>query len=83
LRLLAFLSTKFYPYLVDLKGPSGSFWLLFAATSFIGAVFVLFKVPETKNRRLESILREMNEDPPEETKLTQPQTEIPWTDISK
>jgi SP family facilitated glucose transporter-like MFS transporter 8 len=65
--LLAFLSTKFYPSLIDLLEPHGCFWL-FAAVSIAGAVFIFFKLPETKNRCLDSILRELNGDPPEEVK---------------
>ncbi|XP_069691034.1 facilitated trehalose transporter Tret1-like isoform X4 [Periplaneta americana] len=65
--LLAFLSTKFYSTLVDLLEPHGCFWL-FTAVSFAGAIFTFFQIPETKNRSLESILRELNGDPPEDCK---------------
>jgi SP family facilitated glucose transporter-like MFS transporter 8 len=66
--ILAFLSTKFYNDLVSLLKLHGSFWL-FAGFSFAGAVFTFFQVPETKNRSIESILLELNGDPPSETRV--------------
>ncbi|KAJ4426137.1 hypothetical protein ANN_26946 [Periplaneta americana] len=59
--LTAFLSTKFYPNLVHLLGLPGCYWL-FASICVVCAVFTIFKIPETKNRSLESILRELNGD---------------------
>jgi SP family facilitated glucose transporter-like MFS transporter 8 len=64
--ILAFFSTKFYNVLIGLLGVHGCCWL-FAGVSFAGAVFTFFQLPETKNRSLESILRELNNDPPLET----------------
>jgi SP family facilitated glucose transporter-like MFS transporter 8 len=61
--MLVFISTKFYELLVGLLGVHGCFWM-FSGFSFIGAVFTFFQLPETKNRSLESILRELNGDPP-------------------
>lgn len=61
--ILAFLSTKFYNVLVGLLGVHGCFWL-FSGVSFAGAVFTFFQLPETKNRSLESILLELNGNPP-------------------
>lgn len=63
--MLAFLSTKFFNVLVDLLEVYGCFWL-FAAVSYAGALLTFFQLPETKNRSLESILRELNGDPPAE-----------------
>ena len=57
--ILSFLSTKFFSEMVDTMGPHGCFFL-FTAVSFAGAIFVYFQLPETKNRPLESILRELN-----------------------
>jgi len=47
--------------MVDTMGPHGCFFL-FTAVSFEGAIFVYYQLPETKNRPLESILRELNEE---------------------
>ncbi|KAJ4426148.1 hypothetical protein ANN_26957 [Periplaneta americana] len=57
--LMAFLSTKFYINIVDLLGLHGCYWL-FACVSIACAVFTMIMVPETKNRSLDSILRELN-----------------------
>ncbi|KAJ4426144.1 hypothetical protein ANN_26953 [Periplaneta americana] len=59
--LSAFLPTKFYVNIVDLLGLHGCYWL-FAFVCVACAVFTFFKIPETKNRSLESILRELNGD---------------------
>ncbi|XP_069691024.1 facilitated trehalose transporter Tret1-like [Periplaneta americana] len=56
--ILSFIALKFYSTLVNLLYVHGTFWF-FAAFSFIGAVFVFIMLPETKNRSLESILKEM------------------------
>ncbi|XP_069689884.1 facilitated trehalose transporter Tret1-like isoform X2 [Periplaneta americana] len=57
--LTAFISTKFYVNIIDLLGLQGCYWL-FAFVCIVCAVFTFFKVPETKNRSLGSILCELN-----------------------
>ena len=56
---LAFLIMQFYPTLLTIIKGYGCFWL-FSCVSFIGACYAYWEVPETKNRSLESILRELN-----------------------
>ncbi|PSN57526.1 hypothetical protein C0J52_01619 [Blattella germanica] len=56
---LAFIITKFYPILVPIINSYGCFWI-FAGVALFGAVYIYFELPETKNRSLESILRELN-----------------------
>ena len=58
---LAFLTTKFYPAMVHLMGLHGCYWF-FCAVCIVSTVFTVLKVPETKNRSLESILSELNGD---------------------
>lgn len=43
-----------FPYLLKTAGPAGSFWL-YAATTPLAFLFVLFFVPETKGKTLEQI----------------------------
>ena len=62
---LGFLATKFYSLMEDKMGPHGCFFM-FTAVSLAGAAFVYLQLPETKNRSLESILRELNGDPSED-----------------
>ncbi|XP_069690347.1 facilitated trehalose transporter Tret1-like [Periplaneta americana] len=57
--ILSFISLQFYSTLVNLLYGHGTFWV-FAAFSFIGALFIFIMLPETKNRSLESILKEMD-----------------------
>ncbi|CAG2059555.1 unnamed protein product [Timema podura] len=57
--LWAFLVSKFFTALCYTLGDHGCFWL-FAVICLMGAVFIHFFVPETKNRSLQSILRELN-----------------------
>ncbi|XP_069689886.1 facilitated trehalose transporter Tret1-like [Periplaneta americana] len=59
--LTAFISTKLYVNIIDLLGLHGCYWL-FAFFCIGCAVFTIFKVPETKNRSLESILHELDSD---------------------
>ncbi|KAJ4426138.1 facilitated trehalose transporter Tret1-like [Periplaneta americana] len=59
--IMAFLSTQFYANIVDVLGIYGCYWL-FAGICISCTVFTIFKVPETKNRSLQSILRELNGD---------------------
>nr|CAD7453118.1 unnamed protein product [Timema tahoe] len=57
--LWAFLVSKFFTALCYTLGDHGCFWL-FAVICLMGAVFIHLFVPETKNRSLQSILRELN-----------------------
>ncbi|XP_069691033.1 facilitated trehalose transporter Tret1-like isoform X3 [Periplaneta americana] len=57
--MLGFLSTKFHNSLEEVLGLYGCFWL-YAAVSLAGSIFTYFQLPETRNRSLESILRELN-----------------------
>ena len=58
---LAFVTTKFYPAIVNLLGLHGCYWL-FSLVCVVCTVYIIFKMPETKNRTLESILHELNGD---------------------
>ncbi|KAJ4426149.1 hypothetical protein ANN_26958 [Periplaneta americana] len=57
--LMAFLITKFYVNIVSVLYLHGCYWL-FACVCIASVVFTIFRIPETKNRSLESILRELN-----------------------
>ncbi|KAJ9593830.1 hypothetical protein L9F63_027527, partial [Diploptera punctata] len=57
--LLAFLIMKFYPILLTVIQGYGCFWI-FSVFSLMGAIYSYFFIPETKNRSIESILRELN-----------------------
>jgi SP family facilitated glucose transporter-like MFS transporter 8 len=57
--LLAFLVTRFYTDLNSAIGIHGSYWL-FAVCCFLGAVFAITYVPETKNRNVYSIYDELS-----------------------
>ncbi|PSN46526.1 hypothetical protein C0J52_14835 [Blattella germanica] len=65
--ILAFLSTKYYSLMVDVLGPHGCF-AIYAGVSFAGAIFIFFQLQETKNRSLESILRELNGESSDDSK---------------
>ncbi|XP_069689879.1 facilitated trehalose transporter Tret1-like [Periplaneta americana] len=56
---LAFIITKIYPFFVDHIGLHGCFWG-FSVVSAVCLLFTVFMIPETKNRSLESILRELH-----------------------
>jgi MFS transporter, SP family, xylose:H+ symportor len=56
--IACFILTLSFPYLNQALGPSGTFWL-YAAICVIGFVFIFFKLPETKNRTLEQIEKEL------------------------
>ena len=58
---LAFASTQYHHNLENWLGLQGCYWF-YGGVSLFGAVFTYVKVPETKNRSLESILRELNGD---------------------
>ena len=60
--LIGFLATRLHHDLDTVIGLHGCFWL-YGSISIIGIIFTYYKLPETKNRSLESILRELNEDP--------------------
>ena len=59
--IFAFVTSKFYPDMVNLIGLHGCYWT-FALISVLCTVYTIFKIPETKNRSLESILSELNGD---------------------
>ena len=66
----AFVTTKFHHSLETLIQLHGCFFF-YGGVALFGAVFTYVKLPETKNRSLETILRELNGDPPiSETKAT-------------
>jgi len=56
--LACFLLTFTFPLLNARLGPAGTFWL-YAAICVLGFVFIFFKLPETKNKSLEQIEREL------------------------
>lgn len=51
---LAFLITYFFQSLSNAIGIGQTFWM-FAVVSFIGFIFIIFVVPETKNKSLQEI----------------------------
>ncbi|KAJ9595592.1 hypothetical protein L9F63_013213, partial [Diploptera punctata] len=51
--------TKIFQIMVDTIGAYAPFWL-FSTVVFCGFIFVCFFVPETKGKRLETILEELN-----------------------
>jgi sugar porter (SP) family MFS transporter len=56
--LACFLLTYTFPMLNAKLGPAGTFWL-YAVICVLGFVFIFFKLPETKNKSLEQIEREL------------------------
>ena len=56
--IACFILTLTFPYLNQALGPAGTFWL-YAAICVAGFVFILFKLPETKNKTLEQIEKEL------------------------
>ncbi|PSN57531.1 hypothetical protein C0J52_01616 [Blattella germanica] len=56
---MAFITTRFYSAVVNALGLYGCYWL-FASVCVASTIFAIFQIPETKNRSLESILRELN-----------------------
>jgi sugar porter (SP) family MFS transporter len=56
--LACFLLTYTFPLLNKVLGPDGTFWL-YAAICVLGFVFIFFKLPETKNKSLEQIERDL------------------------
>ncbi|PSN54587.1 hypothetical protein C0J52_07385, partial [Blattella germanica] len=56
--LFSFIVTRFYNNLSDAIGVYGSFWF-FSVCCFLGVVFAIVYIPETKNRTIESIHAEL------------------------
>jgi sugar porter (SP) family MFS transporter len=56
--LACFLLTYTFPILNAKLGPAGTFWL-YAVICVLGFVFIFFKLPETKNKSLEQIERDL------------------------
>ena len=54
----AFIITYTFPILNEILGSAGVFWL-YSAICFAGFIFILRKVPETKNKTLEEIESEL------------------------
>jgi SP family sugar porter-like MFS transporter len=54
----SFVLTYTFPLLNDALGAAGTFWI-YAAICFAGFVFIFKKVPETKNKSLEEIEKEL------------------------
>ncbi|KAJ9589410.1 hypothetical protein L9F63_017389 [Diploptera punctata] len=57
--IFAFITSKFYPDFVSLLDLHGCYWM-FSLICVGCTIFIIFKLPETKNRSLESILKELN-----------------------
>ena len=56
--IACFILTYTFPILNRHLGPAGTFWL-YAGICLAGFIFILFKLPETKNKTLEQIEREL------------------------
>lgn len=56
--LACFLLVFTFPILNSHLGPAGTFWL-YAAICVLGFIFIRFKLPETKNKTLEQIEKEL------------------------
>ncbi|XP_067009742.1 facilitated trehalose transporter Tret1 [Anabrus simplex] len=57
--IVAFVVAKCFPFLGDTLGLYGCYWL-FAGVCILGALYIIFQVPETKDRSLESIQEELD-----------------------
>ncbi|XP_067009774.2 facilitated trehalose transporter Tret1-like [Anabrus simplex] len=57
--VLAFLVAKFFTFLGESLGLYGCYWL-FAVVCTLGTVYIIFEVPETKDRSLDSIQEELD-----------------------
>ena len=56
--IACFILTYTFPMLNKSLGPAGTFWL-YAVICALGFVFICFKLPETKNKTLEELEREL------------------------
>lgn len=56
--IACFILTYTFPMLNAELGPSGTFWL-YAAICVIGFIYIFWKLPETKNKSLEQLEREL------------------------
>jgi sugar porter (SP) family MFS transporter len=56
--LACFILTDSFPYLNSRLGPAGTFWL-YAVICVLGFILIYFKLPETKNKTLEQIEKEL------------------------
>jgi sugar porter (SP) family MFS transporter len=56
--IACFILTYTFPFLKDNLGPAGTFWL-YAGICVLGFLFILRKLPETKNKSLEAIERQL------------------------
>jgi sugar porter (SP) family MFS transporter len=56
--IACFILTYTFPFLKDNLGPAGTFWL-YAGICVLGFLFILRKLPETKNKSLEDIERQL------------------------
>jgi Sugar (and other) transporter len=56
--ILTFLTVKLFPAALELIGLHGCM-LIFAATCFGGAIFVIFVLPETKGKSIEDIVDDL------------------------
>jgi MFS family permease len=60
-----FLVSYYFLQLVDIIGTDGTFWL-YAGFGVLAVVYFAWRVPETKDRSLEEIERELGVEPEEE-----------------
>ncbi|KAJ9589409.1 hypothetical protein L9F63_017388 [Diploptera punctata] len=65
---LSFMATKLYPTAVFYLGLYGCYWL-FSFVCILFTIYIFFKIPETKNRSLDSILRELNDESSKQTDI--------------
>jgi MFS family permease len=56
--IACFILTYTFPVLNQSLGPAGTFWL-YAVICVLGFIFIFFKLPETKNKTLEQIEKEL------------------------
>jgi MFS family permease len=56
--IACFILTYTFPILNAKLGSAGTFWL-YAAICVLGFIFIFFKLPETKNKSLEQIERDL------------------------
>lgn len=56
--IACFILTYTFPILNRRLGPAGTFWL-YAVICFLGLIFIVFKLPETKGKTLEQIERDL------------------------